>query len=65
VIDKAVFLQNLDGSTAPNYIDIYKRGCFVLEAKQGSNPLANSPVRLASSKEPHRIEKGTAFRGTH
>ena len=65
VIDKAVFLQNLDGSTTPNYIDLYKRGCFVLEAKQGSNPLANSPVRLAPSKEPHRMKKGTAVRGTH
>src|SRR5664280_2965588 len=38
VIDKAVYLQNLDGSTTPNYIDLYKRRCFVLEAKQGSNP---------------------------
>ncbi len=35
VIDKAVYLQNLDGSTTPNYIDLYKRRCFVLEAKQG------------------------------
>ena len=65
MIDKAVFLQNLDGSTTPNYIDLYKRGCFVLEAKQGSNPLANSPVRLAPSKEFHRMKKGTAVRGTH
>ncbi len=65
VIDKAVFLQNLDGSTTPNYIDLYKRGCFVLEAKQGSNPLTNSPIRLSSPKEPHRMKKGTAVRGTH
>ena len=65
VIDKAVFLQNLDGSTTPNYIDLYKRGCFVLEAKQGSNPLANTPVRIAASKEPYRMKKGTAVRGTH
>jgi hypothetical protein len=65
VIDKAVYLQNLDGSTTPNYIDLYKRGCFVLEAKQGSNPLANSVAPLASSKEPRRMKKGMAIRGTH
>ena len=50
VIDKAVYLQNLDGSTTPNYIDLYKRACFVLEAKQGSNPLANSVPRVAPPK---------------
>jgi len=38
VIDKAVYLQNLDGSTTPNYIDLYKRACFVLEAKQAARP---------------------------
>lgn len=65
VIDKAVYLQNLDGSTTPNYIDLYKRGCFVLEAKQGSNPLSVSAAPLASSKEPRRIKRGTAVRGTH
>jgi hypothetical protein len=64
VIDKAVYLQNLDGSTTPNYIDLYKRACFVLEAKQGSNPSANSVPRVAA-KEPHRMKKGTAVRGTH
>ena len=51
VIDKAVYLQNLDGSTTPNYIDLYKRRCFVLEAKQGSNP-SSEAVALSSSKEP-------------
>jgi len=51
VIDKAVYLQNLDGSTTPNYIDLYKRACFVLEAKQGSNPGRQlSPINSASSK---------------
>jgi hypothetical protein len=65
VIDKAVYFQNLDGSTTPNYVDLYKRGCFVLEAKQGSNPVANSVARLASPKEPRRVKKGTAVRGTH
>jgi hypothetical protein len=65
VIDKAVYFQNLDGSSTTNYIDLYKRNCFVLEAKQGSNPLSNSATPLASAKEPRRMKRGTAVRGTH
>jgi hypothetical protein len=65
VIDKAVYFQNLDGSSTTNYIDLYRRNCFVLEAKQGSNPLASSVAPLASSKEPRRMKRGTAVRGTH
>lgn len=65
VIDKAVYFQNLDGSSTTNYIDLYKRNCFVLEAKQGSNPLSNSATSLASAKEPRRMKRGTAVRGTH
>ncbi|WP_263352740.1 type IIL restriction-modification enzyme MmeI [Acidicapsa acidisoli] len=45
VIDKAVYFQNLDGSSTTNYIDLYKRNCFVLEAKQGSNP----PVKFCTT----------------
>lgn len=29
-----------DGSTTPNYIDLYKRGCFVLEAKQSNKRMS-------------------------
>ena len=65
VIDKAVYFQNLDGYSTTNYIDLYKRNCFVLEAKQGSNPLSNSATPLASAKEPRRMKRGTAVRGTH
>lgn len=65
VIDKAVYFQNLDGSSTTNYIDLYKRHCFVLEAKQGSNPQPNAAAPLASPKEPRRMKRGTAVRGTH
>ena len=37
VFERAVTFQNPDGTTSPGRIDLYKRGCFVLEAKQGSN----------------------------
>ena len=65
VIDKAVVFQNLDGSSTINYIDLYKRRCFVLEAKQGSNPQPDSAAPLAPSRTPRRTKRGTAIRGTH
>ena len=36
VFERDVTFQNLDGTTSPGRIDHYKRGCYVLEAKQGS-----------------------------
>jgi SAM-dependent methyltransferase len=68
VIDKAVFFQELDCSTTTNYIDLYKRNCFVLEAKQGSNPQPeqpDSPFALTPPQAPRRLKRGTAVRGTH
>jgi SAM-dependent methyltransferase len=63
VIDKAVFFKELDGSSTTNFIDLYKRNCFVLEAKQGSNPkAAASPNSLPT---PRKLKRGTAIRGTH
>lgn len=59
VIDKAVVFKELDGSAATNFIDLYKRNCFVLEAKQGSNP------NVASLPTTRKLKRGTAVRGTH
>src|SRR5687767_7603934 len=36
VFERAVTFHNGDGSTSTGRIDLYRRGCFVLEAKQGS-----------------------------
>ncbi|MCH8513201.1 MAG: class I SAM-dependent DNA methyltransferase, partial [Kiritimatiellae bacterium] len=36
IFERDVTFRKHDGSTAPGRIDLYKRGCFVLEAKQGS-----------------------------
>ena len=45
------------------FIDLYKRGCFVLEAKQGS--LRRAPTRRSSRSSPSRRHpRGTAVRGT-
>ena len=34
--ERRVHITNWDGTTSAGRIDLYKRGCFVLEAKQGS-----------------------------
>jgi hypothetical protein len=64
VIDKAVHYQELDGSTTTNFIDLYKRNCFVLEAKQGSNPVQEGLFELAPPEPARKIKRGTAVRGT-
>ena len=44
------------------YVDLYKRGCFVLEAKQGSDaPTPTEGERLGVSEPDRRY--GTARRG--
>ena len=52
--------RNPNGSTSAGRIDLYKRGCFVLEAKQGSDRADGSEL-LAVAKKTRR---GTAIRGT-
>lgn len=64
VFERAVTFRNPDGSTSVGRIDLYKRGCFVLEAKQGSDR-TEQPTQegaLALPKRPRR--RGTAVRGT-
>ncbi len=61
VFERSVTFHNGDGTTSVGRIDLYKRGCFVLEAKQGSErPEPVGP--LALPKRPRK--KGTAVRGT-
>lgn len=64
VIDKAVTYAELDGSTTTNFIDLYKRNCFVLEAKQGSNPVQGEFFALGPYPSQRRMKRGTAVRGT-
>ena len=65
VIDKAVGYKELDGSTTPNFIDLYRRSCFVLEAKQGSNPTQEALFDLTPPQPARKMKRGTAVRGTH
>ncbi|AMV70513.1 class I SAM-dependent DNA methyltransferase [Desulfuromonas sp. DDH964] len=60
VFERTVTLQHGDGNTSPNYIDLYKRGCFVLEAKQGSDK--QEPAQFKETEKKYKT--GTARRGT-
>jgi hypothetical protein len=70
VFERGVFQDNGDGTQSFGRIDAYKRDCFILEAKQGSNA-----DRLADEKGDDdldffgqtakaRMKRGTARRGT-
>jgi len=62
VFERAVPFPNPDGSTTVKRIDLYKRDCFVLEAKQGSDRVESAePFSLTA---PRRMRRGTAVRGT-
>ena len=65
VYDKSITFHIGDGSTAPRFIDLYKRGCFVCEAKQGVEQ--KSPQDALSQTVQQRQQRrkaGTATRGT-
>jgi hypothetical protein len=68
VFERAVTFNNGDGSTSPGRIDLYKRGCFVMEAKQGSDRRAlaqeeEEETSLGAQGKRGR-RRGTAVRGT-
>src|ERR1700686_170398 len=58
VFERQVTFRHPTGLSSTGFIDLYKRGCFVLEAKQGSE----APQPSLLFEMPHR--RGTAIRGT-
>ena len=61
VFDRAVVHHLADDTTTPNFIDLYKRNCFVLETKQGIEAKeANASISIKTKK----IKKGHGVRGT-
>ena len=65
VFERAVTFNNGDGTTSPGRIDLYKRGCFVLEAKQGADKGDGAELLSAAAKERKaKRRKGTATRDT-
>ena len=49
--ERGVTRHEADGTTSHRRLDLYKRGCFVLEAKQGSNPKQGSLFGLSTENE--------------
>ena len=64
VFERDVTFQNLDGSTSIGRIDLYRRGCFVLEAKQGSEQTEADDTLKLSAAPKKKTKRGTAIRGT-
>lgn len=62
VFERSVHFHNGDGTTSIGRIDLYKRGCFVLEAKQGS--FQPHETQLALLTAPAHPRRSTAIRGT-
>ena len=70
VFERRVFQDNGDGSVSFGRIDCYKRDCFILEAKQGSEADRTAAERgeddldLFGQTASTRMKRGTARRGT-
>lgn len=66
VFERAVVFQHGDGNTSTGRMDLYRRGCFVLEAKQGSDgpDPGEEALSEAARQLKRKIRAGTARRGT-
>ena len=70
VFERRVFQDNGDGTQSFGRIDFYKRGCFILEAKQGSEAdraaadKGEDDLDIFGQTASARVKRGTARRGT-
>jgi hypothetical protein len=70
VFERRVFQDNGDGTVSFGRIDCYKRNCFILEAKQGSQADRAAAERdeldldLFGQSAAVRVKRGNARRGT-
>ena len=65
VFERSVTFHHPDGSTSTGRIDLYKRGCYVLEAKQGVEKReAAEALAEATKAKAKAAKKGTAQRGS-
>jgi len=63
--EKAVEFNNGDGTTSSGRVDLYRRGAFVLESKQGADRKdAEQAEILATVTKQKKHRSGTALRGT-
>ncbi|TVS20879.1 MAG: class I SAM-dependent DNA methyltransferase, partial [Planctomycetaceae bacterium] len=65
VFERNVQFDNLDGTYSTCRIDLYKRGCFVLESKQGVQQQETAPVLSAKQQQRRaKRKRGHGTRGT-
>ncbi|MCB2057431.1 MAG: class I SAM-dependent DNA methyltransferase [Novosphingobium sp.] len=70
VFERRVFQDNGDGTESFGRIDCYKRSCFILEAKQGSEAdraaadKGEDDLDIFGQTAKARVARGTARRGT-
>jgi len=66
VLERAVLFDNGTGKPSTGRIDLYKRGCFVLETKQGTTKRTTDAQaeRAALGLTAVKLRKGHAQRGT-
>jgi hypothetical protein len=70
VFERCVFQDNGDGTKSFGRVDCYKRNCFILEAKQGSEgdraaaAAGEDDLDLFGQTATARLKRGTARRGT-
>ncbi|MGV3529818.1 MAG: class I SAM-dependent DNA methyltransferase [Flavisolibacter sp.] len=61
--ERRVELNDGEGKTTTNFIDLYKQHCFVLEAKQGSDKASITEAEILSGIR-EKTKTGTATRDT-
>jgi hypothetical protein len=67
VFERSILFKHADGTQTTGFIDLYKRGCFILEAKQSSKRSTthhNPNQQELLPEESTQIKSGTAKRGT-
>jgi len=65
VFERAVTFQHGDGSSTTKFIDLYRRGSFVLEAKQGvEQEIKDEATSPLLSDRPSSRRRGVGVRGT-
>ncbi|MBB6613010.1 hypothetical protein H7F15_18360 [Pontibacter sp. Tf4] len=61
--ERPVVFDDGEGRTSTNFIDLYKKDCFVLEAKQGADKATITEAELLGA-ERAKTKTGTATRDT-
>ena len=66
VFERSVHFDDGDGTQSTGWIDLYKRGCFVMEAKQGSDADESAGGLFAPAQltPTGKLQRGAAVRGT-